>query len=81
MSSDTADVPSKDDMLKERCGKSEHTCCEMSGVDIISLEPETLRQWTKVSSVERLERPGFSRKGFGHTSQVDVDESSNSSEL
>jgi hypothetical protein len=56
ISSDTADAPSKDDMLKDRCGKSEHICCEMSGVDMISLEPETLRQWIKVSSVDRLER-------------------------
>jgi hypothetical protein len=46
-------MPSKEAILKDRCGKSEHTNWDRSGVEMISLEPETLRQWIKVSSTGR----------------------------
>lgn len=42
---------SNDEMFKVRCGKSTQTSCDKSAVEIMDLEPDTLRQWVKVSSV------------------------------
>lgn len=38
------ETPSNEERLNDKCGKSVQTCCAISGVDIINLEPETLRQ-------------------------------------
>lgn len=37
-----------------RWGMSTRTCCDRSAVEMIDLEPETLRQWVNVSSVLEL---------------------------
>lgn len=41
----------KDEMFNVRWGKSTQTSCDKSAVEIMDLEPDTLRQWVKVSSV------------------------------
>lgn len=48
-STDPVDRSLKEERLKAKCGMSTQTCCDRSGVEMIDLEPETLRQWMKVS--------------------------------
>lgn len=38
------EIPSKEVRLNDTCGRSTQTCCAKSGVEMMDLEPETLRQ-------------------------------------
>lgn len=53
-STGVGEVPSKDEWLNARWGRSEQTCCDRSGVEMMNFDPETLRQWMKVSSVNSV---------------------------
>lgn len=75
-------MPLKEDMFIVIWGKSLDTDCDKSGVEMMNLEPETLRQWTKVSSVPSDVSPSVTLKArISHTAQVCINEGSNSSKL
>lgn len=45
-------IPSKEDKFSAICGRSERTNSDISGVEIMNFERETLRQCMKVSSAK-----------------------------
>ena len=49
-----AEALSKDERLNAMCGRSTQTNWEISGVEMMDLELEILRQWMKVSSKASL---------------------------